>query len=311
MKKLTSLIISGLLLLSILIMVNPILGATHHIYPGDDIESIIEGAGAGDTIYIHAGTYYPLDNITINNDNITIIGDSPFNTIIDASSAGNGLEGGNARYITIKNITIRNAPQNRSGFDLYADNTLENCIAYNNGNIGFDIGDRGMAKNCLAYDNGGTGFNSIMEGTFINCTSAKNGYDGFYEQDTQANSINCIAYGNSNYGFSERVITDYCNAFDNTVGNYEDSMGLGSISSDPKFVTGRLGDYYLEYSSPCVDSGSAQSTALDLYNGLTTRTDEKWDKGTVDMGFHYASNRGPTGSIPIMKILEILKKNKN
>lgn len=296
-------------------MVNPVSAATYNVYESDGWEVLhntIQNAPSGSTIYVHAGTYYiedPID-IFVNRDHITIIGDSPYNTIIDAtSSGGDGIHGESSNYITIQNITIRNAPQ--SGIYITSRyNTFENCIAYSNGGNGFVTGDMGIAKNCLAYNNSNIGFSSILGGTFINCTSANNGYDGFYEQDTYSNATNCIAYGNTHYGFSEKVITNYCNAFDNTVGNYQSPMGTGSISSDPKFVTGRLGDFYLGYSSPSVDSGSDQSTALSLYNRFTTRADDKWDKGKVDMGFHYASNRGPTGSIPIVKILEILKNNK-
>ena len=317
MKKLTSLLISGILFLSILIMINPVSADVYNVYESDGwlvLHNTIQNAPSGSTIYVHAGTYYIEDPIDIANyNNITIIGDSPFNTIIDAKDSGGRGIYATQNYVTIKNITIKNAPQ--SGFDLANYSTVENCIAYNNGTSGsfngIQVGDLCTVKNCLSYNNTYNGISSILGGTFINCNSANNGYYGFYEQDTHSNATNCIAYGNTHYGFSERVITTYSNAWNNTVGNYEDPQGTGSISADPKFVTGRLGNFYLGYSSPSVDSGSGQSTALGLYNGFTTRADEKWDKGTVDMGFHYASNRGPTGSIPIVKILEILKKNKN
>lgn len=318
MKKLTSTIMSGILFLAILIVISPVSADVYNVYESDGwlvLHNTIQNAPSGSTIYVHAGTYYIEDPIDISVNNITIIGDSPFNTIIDAtSSGGDGISGPSRSYITIKNITVRNAPQ--SGIYIpWVYNTVENCIAYNNGTSGsfngIQVGDLCTVKNCLSYNNTYNGISSILGGTFINCTSANNGYYGFYEQDTHSNATNCIAYNNTHYGFSERVITNYCNSWNNTSGNYEDPQGTGSISADPQFVTGRLGDYYLGYSSPSIDSGSDQSTVLGLYNGFTTRTDEKWDKGTVDMGFHYASNRGPTGSIPILKILEILKKNKN
>jgi hypothetical protein len=78
------------------------------------------------------------------------------------------------------------------------------------------------------------------------------------------------------------------------------NWGPGNISVDPLFVTGPLGDYYLSQieagqvqQSPCVDAGSdfASNLKLNATNlGLTrytTRTDERLDRGIVDMGFHY------------------------
>jgi hypothetical protein len=54
-----------------------------------------------------------------------------------------------------------------------------------------------------------------------------------------------------------------------------------------------MGDYHLSQvtagqaaDSPCVDVGSdtAANLGMDIY---TTRTDKVWDRGIVDMGFHY------------------------
>ena len=61
--------------------------------------------------------------------------------------------------------------------------------------------------------------------------------------------------------------------------------GEGNIDVDPMFVTGPLGEYYLDLLSPCVDAGS--SLASNFYVGGTTRTDGVDDTGFVDMGYHY------------------------
>lgn len=74
-----------------------------------------------------------------------------------------------------------------------------------------------------------------------------------------------------------------------------------NINADPMFVTGPLGDYYLsqtdansdsypgqETDSPCVDAGSDYASYRYLeVNRYTTRTDNEFDKGQVDMGYHY------------------------
>lgn len=65
-----------------------------------------------------------------------------------------------------------------------------------------------------------------------------------------------------------------------------------NISTDPCFVEGPLGDYYLSQvmagdpsQSLAVDAGDPCSPAYPL--GYTTRTDNKPDEIPVDMGFHY------------------------
>ncbi|MHC4212471.1 MAG: right-handed parallel beta-helix repeat-containing protein, partial [Planctomycetota bacterium] len=68
---------------------------------------------------------------------------------------------------------------------------------------------------------------------------------------------------------------------------------VNNMVSDPMFVTGPLGNYYLSQvsahqttDSPCVNAGSVHSSILNL-DEYTTRTDEVFDRGTVDMGYHY------------------------
>jgi hypothetical protein len=69
--------------------------------------------------------------------------------------------------------------------------------------------------------------------------------------------------------------------------------GIGNISSDPRFVGGSIGLYYLSHiragqgsDSPCIDSGSilALNAGLDT---STTANDGIPDRGMVDMGYHY------------------------
>jgi len=66
-----------------------------------------------------------------------------------------------------------------------------------------------------------------------------------------------------------------------------------NILLDPLFTVGPLGNYYLSQKaagqsqdSPCVDLGSDDASVLGMTD-YTTRTDEAFDKGRVDMGYHY------------------------
>ncbi len=75
------------------------------------------------------------------------------------------------------------------------------------------------------------------------------------------------------------------------------NWGTHNIYADPCFVTGPLGNYYLSQTdtndpnqtanSPCVDAGNDLASNVGLYHSYTTRTDEVFDTGIVDMGYHY------------------------
>ena len=78
--------------------------------------------------------------------------------------------------------------------------------------------------------------------------------------------------------------------YSNVEGGYE---GEGNIDSDPIFVSGSWGDYYLsqretghDQTSPCVNAGSDTSENLCM-NFTTTRTDGVFDTDRIDMGYHY------------------------
>jgi len=315
MNKIKSIIIMGILLVSVLIVLNPVSAATYHVYESDEwqvLHDTIQNAPSGSTIYVHAGTYYILDPIDIMNySNITVIGDSPHNTIIDATSSGGDGFLCTQNYFTIKNVTVRNAPY--TGIRVASDYSLiENCIVHGNG-TGIYIAHYSTVKNCLAYGNSYRGISINQYCEAINCTSAFNGSDGIEVED-YCKVYNCIFAKNGGYGFnidSTGIYVYNSNSWGNAYDDWYDDGGVNfsnCISVDPKFVNG-IDTFYLSPSSPCVDKGSEPSAALGLYEGFTTRTDGKWDTGKVDMGFHYASNRGPPSSLPIAKFLEILKGN--
>jgi parallel beta-helix repeat protein len=318
MNKIKSILIMSILLASIFMVLSPVSAATYHVYESDGwqvLHDTIQNAPSGSTIYVHAGIYYIEDTINIESDkyNITVLGDSPLNTIIDATSAeGYGIYGED--YITIKNITVRDADE--TGICVYDYCTIENCIAYGNEYDGIHVDDYSTIKNCLTYDNGSDGLDADDDCEIINCTSANNGSDGIEIED-DCNIYNCIFFNNDDDGLevdSEGIYIYNSNSWDNGDENWaylitDDVYLINCISVDPKFVDG-IDTFYLSPSSPCVDKGSTSSAALGLYQGFTTRTDGIWDKGTVDMGFHYASNRGPPSSLPMDKILKIIKENK-
>ncbi|MBN1591684.1 MAG: DUF1565 domain-containing protein [Candidatus Coatesbacteria bacterium] len=74
--------------------------------------------------------------------------------------------------------------------------------------------------------------------------------------------------------------------------------GKGVIHSDPEFVRGPLGSFYLDYGSPCKDAGSMSARAAGLAD-LTTSPDGSPDAGRLDLGYHYAVDTTPPPGVTI------------
>ena len=143
---------------------------------------------------------------------------------------------------------------------------------------------------------GGISIRDYSSATITNCTFSGNSAGqwggGIYIGDSSATITNCIMW--------ENVASSGAEIYGGATVSYSDIQdgwpGTGNINSDPLFVTGPQGDYYLSQiaagqgsNSPCVDAGSDTSVNLGL-DVFTTRTDKFWDEGIVDMGFHYSAN---------------------
>ncbi len=132
--------------------------------------------------------------------------------------------------------------------------------------------------------------------TFTNCTFVGNSaddYGGGMRTLGAATIVNSILWGNTaptGPQVSSTAASDI---------NYTDvqggwGSGAGNINSDPLFVTGPDGDYYLSEDavagqssdSPCINAANDTAANLGL-DTKTTRTDGVVDTGTADLGYHY------------------------
>ena len=106
MKKVKSLITVAMFLVS-LVVISSVSAADIHVYSGQSIQSAINAANPGDTIYVHAGTYN--ENLTINK-NLTLIGDGASVTTINDNSGGtlDVIEVNGAFTVNISGFTITN-----------------------------------------------------------------------------------------------------------------------------------------------------------------------------------------------------------
>jgi hypothetical protein len=101
---------------------------------------------------------------------------------------------------------------------------------------------------------------------------------------------NLILWGNTGLGTSGQIY-DSTGAFAATYSCIQDGFeGVGNIQSNPTFVVGPEGNFYLSQiaagqsqQSPCVDAGDPASPMVIG----TTRTDGVQDAGVIDMGYHY------------------------
>ncbi|MBN2363459.1 T9SS type A sorting domain-containing protein [candidate division WOR-3 bacterium] len=199
-------------------------------------------------------------------------------------------------------------------------NTVTSSTYWGGGGICLWIcqyGTQQVVKNNLVYGNqaptGGGIYvrydgSNIADNTFFGNLSYLEG-GGIYvlNQSTTIPVIrDCIVWGNNsstsqgNQIFLDPATGSSANVYYCCV--EEGWNGTGNISENPIFTVGPEGDFYLSQTmagqiqqSPCVDAGSYSSAFLGM-DSMTTRTDEIFDSGVVDMGFHYQNGSNP-GSV--------------
>lgn len=112
---------------------------------------------------------------------------------------------------------------------------------------------------------------------------------------TEGDAIGCIIWGN----LPDSIYIANTTGVEITHSNVESGFpGEGNIDADPLFIANAMGSYYLshmatgqEVDSPCLNRGHdlAESTCyVWCLDELTTRTDQVFDEGISDMGYHYS-----------------------
>jgi len=78
-------------------------GAEWDVYPGDSIQDAVDGAGEGDTIYVHAGTY--VENVDVDK-TLTLIGDGADVVTVQAADAGDHVFEVTEDWVDIYQVNI-------------------------------------------------------------------------------------------------------------------------------------------------------------------------------------------------------------
>jgi hypothetical protein len=231
-------------------------------------------------------------------------------------------------------IISGNTAMLQGGFSCYdSDPVIRNCIFTENGNSAFTgCFSSPVFRNCLFADNysewpgaaayfigfiGPPGTSGRPSNpSFYNCTFIGNSSDLFggaidLYVNSHATAVDCIFWGNTAPAGHEiylegvspypSMVVRYCDiqsaAGGISVGSgCSFTYGPGVIYTDPRFVEGPQGHYYLSQiaagqamNSPCVDTGSDTAVNLGM-NYKTTRTDQVYDCSTGDMGYHYPAD---------------------
>ncbi|MBN1592987.1 MAG: right-handed parallel beta-helix repeat-containing protein [Candidatus Coatesbacteria bacterium] len=135
---------------------------------------------------------------------------------------------------------------------------IENNISAYNGEDGIGIGDGPQPE--------------IRSNTIVG-----NGYGIFSYRWDHPPVVDCIIWGNDDDLY--KCSATFCCIEDQ-------DEGEGNIHTDPMFVEGPLGEYYLHPDSPCINAGSQLAVDAGLAD-RTTHGNGTPDTGTVDMGYHY------------------------
>ena len=217
----------------------------------------------------------------------------------NSASDGGGMYQAYSCSPTVQNCIFSGNSANYGGGMYTYDNaspTVENCI---------------FSGNSANYSGGGMYNEYYSSPTVTNCdfvgNSATSGSGGgMYNNDYVSPAIhNNIIVGNTastgggiwSDGTSSPTI-DYNDVWNNSPNDYSGcSAGPHDISHDPLFVNRAMGDYHVQSSSPCIDTGTNVGAPTEDIEGNPRPIDGNGDgSATTDMGaYEYVPLPPPVG----------------
>ncbi|MHC5157663.1 MAG: right-handed parallel beta-helix repeat-containing protein, partial [Planctomycetota bacterium] len=187
-----------------------------------------------------------------------------------------------------------------TGSQTYFDQNLLNCL---------------FAKNSTSNTGGGIACLQYVDVRIDNCTIADNvslkkqGGGVYLDFESSVSLNNSIVSGNKGFGIYEKrpncqSTADYTLFYGNSEGDLRDGQSAQSVSgavdlmaiagytnvfdSDPQFVSGPWGAYYLtQLSSNEAYNGGSMSAVDAMLDTLTTDPADMLDQDAVDLGYHY------------------------
>jgi len=190
------------------------------------IQSAINAAVSGDTIYVYSGTYE--ENIVINK-TITLIGENNVNTIINGSDYGYVLNI-SANHVSISSFTIQNSRFYSCGIYINSNyNSITNTILSNNvDGLYLSYSSDNVISGNTIIDNLGDGINfQISSNNAIYGNKIENNYGigiNFYYSSNNTISDNTIS-NNAEEGVNFQISSN--NTISNNTISNNDFTGIG------------------------------------------------------------------------------------
>ena len=151
---------------------------THHVYPSQSIQEVINSAEYGDTIFVHAGIYY--EHVVVDKA-LSLIGENRDTAIIDGNGTGFIFQINRTTNVVIESLTLQNC---QAAVFLLVSNR---CRVSGN-----------VIKNCSWYGV----WVHYSENNFIDSNVIEMTWEGIYLYPSENN----IAYGNIFHNNSEAAI---------------------------------------------------------------------------------------------------------
>jgi parallel beta-helix repeat protein len=163
------------------------------------IQSAVDAANPGDSVFVYNGTYN--EYVIINQNNVNINGENRNTTIIDATNLGYCFYANNKHGNCISNFSLKKSNGNGIRLDNSYSNLISDCIIFDTNSQGIHLcnSDSNTIKNCDIYQN-------LDHGILLNgwCTNNQ--------------ILNCKIHHNSNDGI---IIGDGSNLMYNIIVNCE------------------------------------------------------------------------------------------
>jgi len=189
-------------------------GAEWHVHPGADtpIQTVIDGAGEGDTIYVHAGTY--IENVDVDK-RITLIGDGADVVTVRAAGWGHVFDV-TASWVNISGFALTGATYARTA-GIYLGAGTDHC----------NISDNNISNNEYGIIMGFSSNNMLVNNT-VNL-----GHYGIYLLfSSNNNMLENNTVSNNWYGVVIYSASDNNKLNDNKVSDNTYSIIIGSSSNN-------------------------------------------------------------------------------
>jgi len=216
----------------------PVSASEWHVYSGDSIQAAINLANSGDTIFVHAGTYY--EHVVVNK-TVSLVGENPANTIIDGNGTGRVVRI-EASNVMIINFTIQNGASEFGYSSLFLGNCRGSMISDNiikNSPYGIE----------LLKSNG----SNIIGNTIMN-----NSWYGIYIHESNDNIIHGNTITNNSIGAWIPTSTVPNTFYHN---NFINNTYQAEAPAFTRWDNGTAGNYWSDYTG--LDDGSGGRYAGD------------------------------------------------